>query len=356
MLAEFISSNFITLATLILLVFFIVFNDAYEHRITVLFTRAIALLLLLIIIDNIRLYAEYNMWTSKLHVVMAMLGFDVRVFLLYEAIYILTDGKKKKVFYRTLIALCCINAAVELLALFTPLLFYYTANGREVRRALSFTPHVLSSVLVIYLLGYAFSLFSRKETFKAIVSIFTGIIICISVFLEIRFSFHGLLRGAIAMMLFSHYVFLHLEHFKRDVLTGVLNRSSFYADMERFAGRMVALISIDLNGLKEINDTQGHIAGDYAICSMAEKVRKILPANCCFYRVGGDEFMVACLDCTFTVAMDIFFELRNAASQSSHSWAVGIAEWKSGDSLTHVYSLADANMYENKHMMKAERM
>lgn len=84
-----------------------------------------------------------------------------------------------------------------------------------------------------------------------------------------------------------------------DALTGLANRNRFTADIEELdeAGprRGFGVAFIDMNGLKEINDEQGHMRGDRALRAVARIVRSSFPeAN--VYRLGGDEFLAIQLD------------------------------------------------------------
>lgn len=91
--------------------------------------------------------------------------------------------------------------------------------------------------------------------------------------LESRLSgYKFLLTGAMATSCALYYVILYIETYRRDPLTGLMNRKSFYLDAGRYRNRNIAVISIDLNGLKEINDTKGHSAGDNFddICNQAD--------------------------------------------------------------------------------------
>jgi len=82
---------------------------------------------------------------------------------------------------------------------------------------------------------------------------------------------------------------------EEDVLTGLLNRRGFFARAQVLgAARQGALllISVDLDGLKHINDTWGHAAGDAAICAMAAVLRQSFRPTDFVARFGGDEFAV----------------------------------------------------------------
>jgi diguanylate cyclase (GGDEF)-like protein len=83
-----------------------------------------------------------------------------------------------------------------------------------------------------------------------------------------------------------------------DSLTGLRNRRAFQEDIERAIahrdenGAPFSLMMVDLDGLKEINDTLGHQAGDERIRETAELLRRVVRATDVAYRMGGDEFML----------------------------------------------------------------
>ncbi|WP_189049221.1 GGDEF domain-containing protein [Aliidongia dinghuensis] len=83
-----------------------------------------------------------------------------------------------------------------------------------------------------------------------------------------------------------------------DSLTGVLNRRAFFADLERRLGRHMvaqtggALVYLDINNLKALNDYAGHLAGDRAILTFAELTKAATRASDLIARIGGDEFLI----------------------------------------------------------------
>lgn len=85
---------------------------------------------------------------------------------------------------------------------------------------------------------------------------------------------------------------------KRDALTGVLNRTGFGIDFEnafaqaQLPGRLAALLVIDLDGFKSVNDSAGHAAGDELLRRVASAMRGCLRVSDSIARLGGDEFAV----------------------------------------------------------------
>ena len=84
-----------------------------------------------------------------------------------------------------------------------------------------------------------------------------------------------------------------------DDLTGSLNRRSFALKLEELLAtrctgdRAIAAIAIDLDNFKQVNDINGHAAGDKVLCECAERIAKLLPEGGYLARLGGDEFICA---------------------------------------------------------------
>lgn len=84
---------------------------------------------------------------------------------------------------------------------------------------------------------------------------------------------------------------------RTDVLTGLPNRALFLDRLARSLERhdgLVAVMFLDLDGFKALNDTMGHEAGDRVLVEMARRLTDVLHPNDTFARLGGDEFAVLC--------------------------------------------------------------
>ena len=87
-----------------------------------------------------------------------------------------------------------------------------------------------------------------------------------------------------------------------DALTGLATRKLFLEQLERAIARtrrrggLVAVLFIDLDHFKSVNDTMGHAAGDELLTAVARRMRAVLRVNDFACRFGGDEFMVLCTD------------------------------------------------------------
>ncbi|MBR6019324.1 MAG: GGDEF domain-containing protein [Lachnospiraceae bacterium] len=156
-----------------------------------------------------------------------------------------------------------------------------------------------------------------------------------------------------------------------DVLTGLKNRYGFEEDSQRMyeqvkgTGRSFAIISIDMDGLKGINDNYGHAQGDVALRAIANSMYAACFANEQCYRVGGDEFQVLATDYSeddvkrFYERFEGFLEDYNNRSKRpylvlasyGHSICIGNESRELGEWMT----LSDDRMYENKSENKKHR-
>lgn|GEM_PF-5804650 len=93
-----------------------------------------------------------------------------------------------------------------------------------------------------------------------------------------------------------------------DMLTGLLNRSALLRaparNHERWAGRTLCLLFIDLDGFKTVNDSYGHAIGDELIANAAARIRRMIRHDDVAARYGGDEFVVlTCADRSETATL-----------------------------------------------------
>jgi diguanylate cyclase (GGDEF)-like protein len=141
-----------------------------------------------------------------------------------------------------------------------------------------------------------------------------------------------------------------------DSLTGLGNHRSFHEQLHREiarrtrSGSWFSLVMLDLNGLKQLNDSFGHQAGDERIRAVAECLRATMRASDAAYRTGGDEFMVLLPNERAWGALEFARRLQEETQRHRSEPLVtcGIAEpvaFETADTLLH---RADLALYEAK--------
>lgn len=141
-----------------------------------------------------------------------------------------------------------------------------------------------------------------------------------------------------------------------DGLTKCFNRRAYDSDMEKLdLNTEWAYISLDLNGLKQANDSLGHSAGDELICAASNCMKFAFASYGKIYRIGGDEFVVwiqnsvSNLDSILQVFDATVHDWHGKYSNSiSVSYGVVKSSEKSFDSVQEISKLADERMYQNK--------
>lgn len=152
-----------------------------------------------------------------------------------------------------------------------------------------------------------------------------------------------------------------------DELTGVLNRrgiTNFFArELERTVNRAttVAVMLVDLNDFKRVNDVWGHATGDLMLCAVTRRLQDALRATDRVGRMGGDEFVVVLSQVDRAVCDELAMRVRQISpvileldreTVLQVGLSLGIAAAQPGDTFEDVLGRADAAMYLDKQRQK----
>ena len=135
-----------------------------------------------------------------------------------------------------------------------------------------------------------------------------------------------------------------------DMLTGLRNRNEMNRQMQRMSapGEPIGIVFADLNGLKTVNDTEGHEAGDMLLRDAASALRRVFAAEDVF-RVGGDEFVVFLPGVGEEALAEKAEALRAAAARYDKvSFAIGCSAARTGAGIERAIVQADERMYADK--------
>ena len=138
-----------------------------------------------------------------------------------------------------------------------------------------------------------------------------------------------------------------------DDLTGLLNRRGWRMAAEQELARaardgtQVSLLLLDLDALKEINDTRGHDEGDRVLAETADRMRTALRAGDVLARLGGDEFGALLTDTSDGQALSAVDRLKRITPELG-SFSAGVASWEGGEGLDELLRRADVALYSAK--------
>jgi len=145
-----------------------------------------------------------------------------------------------------------------------------------------------------------------------------------------------------------------------DALTGFFNQRYFHETLRREAlraqryDRQLALLILDLDDFKAVNDRVGHLAGDAVLAQVAEQLRNEIRSVDIGCRVGGDEFAVVMPESTEDDASQLFDRMRDGVSTmpmpGGHRvrLSAGIAELRHGETAAGLFERADAALRRSK--------
>lgn len=140
-----------------------------------------------------------------------------------------------------------------------------------------------------------------------------------------------------------------------DDMTGMYNRNKLLdvVNSDTYKDMQVAIIYWDINRLKYVNDTFGHLSGDFLIVKIAESIKQVCGEQAEAFRYGGDEFIMIIKDGTADLAEEIIAKWKKVVveiddtSEFPISASVGYAVGQ-GEDMRTIIGKADKKMYANK--------
>ncbi len=229
----------------------------------------------------------------------------------------------------------------------THLVYYVDPENKFTRSYLWFIPFVISFFYLIAFLIVIIYKF-KSDKFELVFLLSSPILCSLITILEAFDIIQERLNTALGCSILFYEIYLFYLNSKKDFLTGLLNRHSFMRDMKSKKDKISALISMDLNGLKVINDTLGHQAGDEAIISAAKSFTSVKNYKYKVYRVGGDEFNAIVFDATDEDLKNIINNMNETISQMGYSASFGYSMNKDEYTIDDLIKYADLEMYNSK--------
>ena len=232
-----------------------------------------------------------------------------------------------------------------------------------------------ASVAVILLLtlgvaSFAFpAMLSREENTYSFflnqsVRALVGMVLLFSVYLVYQQVMIYRLRGQLAQQIRSLAKVENLasEVYKLaalDQLTGLYNRRSgeqrLAQEISRAQrhGRPLTVLLMDLDNLKQVNDSYGHAGGDLVIKSFAERLQRAIRGSDQAVRLGGDEFMVILPECRADEVRHVLGRVEGLAIEYNNDkipckFSRGWTDYKPGESPQDLLKRADDALYANK--------
>lgn len=347
-----VQTNFIDLSIVFFIYVFLMTNSTLYKKTVSKFIMATVILNILIIADSTDYWLASFSQVHYMRYVTSALGYTLRPMPIYLFVMSMSHYDKQKNFLLGIPAAA--NGIICFSSIFTHSVFYFDSANQFVRGPLGFLPFLVAGFYMVILMVISLTKYRLGAKVECAIVMFIAFMCTVAVCMETFYHYKFIINGIGGISIVFYYLFLHTQTFKRDALTMALDRHSFYVDSADFSRDKMIVVSIDINNLKIINDTQGHSMGDKAIMSVSDSISRKIIRGCQYYRMGGDEFTILCPKKEMAEIDEMMKKIYEDAKESGYIIAWGAAVFMPEMDFEKVYCDADRKMYENKAMLKNE--
>lgn len=343
-ISEYLSKHWVMLIPLVGMAILLISDVHLERKMIKRIAATITMLLIYSIFCYIEEYLGNQAEYSPLRTILTALNYSLVTFILVEIILVVYRDQRKYVLIPAIL-----NAALCLISIPTKIVFFIDENNHFHRGPLGHLAYIISGLYLLYFIVRMFtSKKNHKEDYPLLFFMIFTAVVCLVMPLYSSDSVMHWFVATIAIDVLLYYVYLLQLFTKKDPLTKLLNRQSYYSDAEKNFGSITAVITIDMNGLKEINDTLGHVAGDEALRTLSNCFWKAAQRKHRVYRIGGDEFVVLCVNSSEADVKALIDRIRTEVGKTPYTCSLGYAMKSEGNTIDDLYHRADKMLYEEK--------
>lgn len=314
---DYFTINFPSVSGFIFLLIFLYANASLDPRIKRIFYLLIAVEFFEMLTYSLELWTTTFETLSPLRLWLSAVGYSLRPFIfllmLMLAMRATTVRQLPKLYYFPAL----VNAIAAFSVFFTNIVYSYTPDNQFQRGPLGYITYIVSILYLIILVVAVIRSHVDRPKLEILIIFAITLLLLFGMVVEAMFSIRTIGRTSIIMVTIFYYMFfqtqihnasltrehlirLQLEHDNRiDGSTGVLNKKAFteFAQGILFSTESqppssVGFLFLDLDHLKELNDTLGHAVGDIAILDIAKTVQSLCRKTDLIGRFGGDEFYI----------------------------------------------------------------
>lgn len=297
-----------------------------------------------------------NRWLS---IIFNVVGFSLPpyIFILESKMYI-TD---KNVHHILAYILPIINSVLAFMSPLTGWIFYITKGNTYHRGPLFIFFLITFTYSFIYSLSKKiYKVKSYPDYFKKMI-ITSHIFIVFGMIIQVVFPKLHTTWLVVTIYFVFYYAFSFELNSLVDGLTGMLNRTAYEKHiycLKQKPDLIIAVIMMDVNNFKTINDTKGHVYGDFCIRETAKIIKQTFPLNTQIFRYGGDEFSIILYVKSEKEIQQYLNQINSLIEKNKidnpffPSLSSGYAIYESHSDIHSTINQADKNMYRHKNNSK----
>ena len=299
---------------------------------------------LLVIEDAVESTAAQDPGLRLLRTAMSVIGYVLRPTAVLGLLLIICPPEKRT--WRIWIP-CLVNLAVFSTAFFSPIAFGFDQDYGFVRGPLGACVFIVASLYMIQILFLSWRRFYDRKRSERWILILCATACIVGTIIDM-FHGGGHLNEALMVSCVFFNLFLCSHDNRLDPLTDLENRFAFYDDMEHHRKDITAVASLDMNGLKRINDTQGHAEGDRALTEIGRCLNAINDRYTTAYRIGGDEFAILFFGPNEASVGKTVQQACEGVKRAGYSLSAGYAMRSGSEHPQDMLLISDRNMYADK--------
>ena len=275
---------------------------------------------------------------------LSILGYTLRCTAALGLLLVIIPRKKR---YAVWWIPCAITFLINCTAFFSDVAFGFGEDYGFYRGPLGLVSFIVPLFYILMILIISFRHFSEKSGAEKYI-IPACILFCIAATVKGVLIGGSELTVAIIVSSIFFYIVLYSHDNRLDPLTGLLNRQAYYDDCAAMNKSVKAIASLDMNGLKELNDSRGHQSGDEALKKIGHCLRGYINHRMSAYRIGGDEFAILFFHDNEEEIADVEKKIKEKVAAAGYSVSAGYAVCGKDRGLSETVAEADRLMYEDK--------
>ena len=350
--SDYVSENWILILVLLGFTISLISTVFMEKKVI----RRLFALIIEIFILSILVFAEFRIAGMSeyrmIRLVLMAIRYSATPLIIAQVIFTIAKDQKWHVFIPAIVF-----TVIDVISIPTGIVFGLDDRVRLVRGPLGMLPFIGAGLYCVFMIILLLKQSSRQRT-EIVPIVFFGFAFASGLIMPftIGSDYAQVFCATIAVSMFVYYVFMILLLTKRDSLTGLLNRQAYYADIASEPENITAVVSIDMNGLKAINDNEGHNAGDEALKTISDCFLRAAKKKHRVYRVGGDEFVIVCRKCSEKDVSGLCKRITDAVSGTKYTCSIGYSYAGIGDkSIDDLLKDSDKKMYSEKERYYKEK-
>lgn len=342
---EFLLRHYFSLGLILLFSFWLIVQRAVRDKELRYFWVTVVSCFLLVFQDHLESLSSINPDLRTWRILFSVIGYTLRSVAIAGLVFVVCKPEQRRLY---IWAPCILVFLVCSTAFFTDIVFGYDSNYEFYRGPLGYIPFIVPILYLVAILWLTFKRFSDSGgKVRQLILIPCALLCLLSSALD---SYYGGVRLHEAMMISSifYYIFLRSYDVRRDSLTLLLNRQSMYEDCRSLDKTFSASASLDMNGLKVLNDHRGHGTGDAALKKIGEIILEESDPNMRPYRIGGDEFVILYTGKDEITVRESLDRIRSKIKAAGLSISIGYVMRDGHEDAESMIRRSDLKMFEHK--------